>query len=737
LTPSYQPPQPPAVIARSRRPNPGETPPNLDGEFGKFFETARRRFKLASEAEQHIRQEALEDLRFYAGEQWPDQIKADRNLTNRPCLTINRLPQFGAQIINEQRQSRPSIQVNPVGDGADVETAEIIQGMMRHIEVNSNAEVAYDTAFEHAVIHGFGYFRLITEYSGDDTFDQDIRIEEIDDPFSVYYDPTCLKPDSSDATYCFIVTDIPLDAYQQDFPNSQVASLSDFRSIGDNERDWFTQDGVRVAEYYHIERTEKTLLRLTDGRSILEDKLQPEDQIQLRDGKPVSRQVQVKQVVWTKMNAREKLEERVVPGKSIPVIPVLGSKLIVNGRKKLIGIVRYAKDAQRMYNYARSGVVEQIALASKAPWIMAEGQDENHEQEWRYANLKNYSVLKYKPKALGNELIGPPIRNTFEPPIMALTRSLEQSDMDLKATTGIYDPSLGERGPQQSGVAINALQRQGEKANAHLLDNMTRAVRRCGVVALEMIPQVYDVARVVRIVNPDQTHRLVTINEAFLEQSAMKIYDVTTGRYDITISTGPSYHSRRQEFVQSVLSLVQAAPQTMAFVMDLLVRNMDWPGAAEIADRLKKMLPPQLQEQEQQGEGAPPPIPPQVQAQIQQTMQQNALLVQQLEQLTKTVESKRLELESKERIAGEANQTAIVVAALKSQSAESLALMREEFGSIAKRLDLLHRGVSLEQDALQSDADRSHQAQQADLDRQHQAGLQTAAQEQEPLPKAA
>lgn len=688
------------------------------------METARKRFKLAADAEQHIRKEALEDLRFYAGEQWPDNIVSDRNLTNRPILTINRLPQFAQQVINEQRASRPSIQVNPVGDGADVETAEIIQGLMRHIEINSDAEVAYDTAFEHAVIHGFGYFLLTTEYCDDESTDQDIVIEEIEDPFSIYYDPTCKKPDFADAEFAFRISEIPVDKYKEDYPDSHVASLADFRSIGDAERDWFSADGVRVAEYWHIEKKPRTMVRLTSGRMVDDSKLKDDDQIELRNGKPITRKSVTRTCVWTKMNAREVLDERVIPGKSVPVIPVLGGKLIVNGRKKLVGIVRHAKDAQRMFNYARSGVVEQIALASKAPWIMAEGQDEDHEQEWKLANVKNYSRLVYKPTEIGGTPVGPPIRNTWEPPIQALTQSLAQSDQDLKSTTGIFDPSLGERTTGQSGVAINALQRQGERANAHLLDNMTRSVRRAGKVALEMIPTVYDVPRVLRIVNPDQSHRMVTINEQFMLEGVARIYDLTVGRYDVTISTGPSYNSRRQEFVQSVLSLVQAAPETMAFVMDLLVRNMDWPGAAEIADRLKKMLPQQLQDPEKNADGSagPPPLPAAIQAQIQQMMQQNAMLVQELQKVSQTLESKRLDIESKERIAGQTNEVALVIADLKTQSTQSLAMMREEFASIADRLQHMNVGQSIEQDAMNSEADRQQQTDLAAADQQHQAG---------------
>lgn len=693
-------------------------------DFTDFLMEARKRFKFVAEAEQQIRWEALDDLKFYAGDQWPEQIRSDRALTNRPCLTINRLPQFAKQVINEQRQMRPAIQVNPVGDGADVDTAQIIQGMTRHIEISSDSEIAYDTAFEHAVIHGRGYFRIITEYADSKTFDQEIKIVWILDPFTVYMDPTCSAPDCSDAKYCFIIEDIPWDRYKAMYPGSEVAacSLSDFRSVGDTEKDWFTQTAVRLAEYFWIEEKIITLVKLVTGEVINDEDLNEDDEIEMRDGEPVTREAKINIVHWCRMNAREVLEENIWPGETIPIVPVLGDQLIVNGRKKLSGIVRFSKDAQRMYNYARTGVVEQIGLSSKAPWIMAEGQEEGHEEEWRLASIRNQAILRYKPKTVGNQPVGPPIRNVFEPPIHALSTALAQSDNDLKATTGIYDASLGAPGPEQSGKAILARQKEGEQATSGLIDNMTRAIRRTGRLIVQLIPKVYDVGRVIRIVKPDQTHKIVQINQPFEENGVQKLFDVTTGLYDITISVGPSYQSRRVEFVESVLALVKAAPQLMGVVADLLVKNMDWPGAQEISERLKKMLPPQLQDQDDGQQ----PIPPQVQAKLAEVMQkmaQDEMVIQQLmsesQALKQTIEANILDLESRERIAILSGQVKVLTAEMASKSAEAQALMKHDHAAVEHQLDmrqeLLHTGITVEQDATQQEQQRAHEKELAQI----------------------
>lgn len=688
----------------------------LSGQSDEFLRVAKERFRLAAEAETEIRREALEDLKFYAGDQWPPQIVADRALSGRPCLTINRLLHPLHQVINDQRQSRPSIQVNPVGDGADVDTAQIFQGLLRHIEVASDAEVAYDTAFQAAVISGLGYFRVVTEYADDapagktaveEAFDQEIRIKSILDPFTVYFDPNCQERDYSDAQFAFVVEDLTRDQYKEAYPGSEVAGLADFRSTGDGERGWFQNGLIRVAEYWWVGTKRRTIVALIDGTVAYDDEIPEDAQIAQRNGQPLTREVKIRTVRSAIINAREILTGLKEPpfgkpwaGKWIGIIPVLGEELIIDGKRKLFGIVRYAKDPQRQYNYMRSALVEAVALAPKAPFIAAVGQIEGFEEQWNQANTRNFGVLRYIPQDVAGRPVPPPQRNFGEPPIMAIATAISEADNDIKATTGMYDPSLGVRGPQQSGRAIQALQAQGGVGNFGYLDNLARAIRHLGRILVDLSPKIYDRAgRVVRIVKADQSNQIVTLNRQFEERPGsgeMKLYDLNAGKYDIAISVGPGYESKRQEFVQSVLQLVQTAPQIAQLIMDLVVRHMDWPGAAEIADRLKKMLPAQLQEQEQKPGQAQ--IPPEVQQKLEGLLEQHAALTQQLNQATSMIESRRMELESRERVASIQAQTQLVIAQLKAESQESIELLRQQLVAIDKRLGLLHVGRSLEEE---------------------------------------
>jgi hypothetical protein len=721
--------------------------------FAGLLELMRKRFLVCQDASNQIRRDALEDRQFYRGDQWPPTVEADRTTQNRPCLTINRLPQFAKQVLNEQRASRPAIQVNPVGDGADVETAEIIQGIVRHIEVNSNADVAYDQAFQDAVISGFGYFRIGTAYAADDSFDQEITIERIEDPFTVYFDPTCREPDYSDAQYCFIAHDIPRELYEEMYPDSQVASLQDFRTIGDGVRTWFENGAVRVVEYFRVEYRKKTIVMLADGTVMDEDALMEHFAgdaapliLKTKHGEPMIREVSVPIVKWSKCNAVEELDKAEWPGRWIPIIPVLGDEIIVDGKKYLYGIVRYAKDAQRQYNYMRTGVVEQIALSTKAPWLVEWSQIEGFEDWWRQANTRNFPFMPYRARAIGGQPVPPPIRNQYEPPIQAYVAALGQADMDLHSTTGIFDPYLGKEQADQSGKAIMALQRQGEQANSNLLDNLARAIRHAGRVILDLVPKIYDAPRVVRIVKPDMTHDMVPINGMqspapgqaptmpqiqggqpqvlpmpLIQQAVKKVYDVTVGRYDVTITMGKSFQSKRQEFVESVLSLVQAAPQTFQFVMDLLVRNMDWPGANEIADRLKMMLPPQLQAQT--GDDGAEPLPPQAQAQIQSLLAEKAQLVAAVQAANNVIATKRLEMESKERIATLQARVDLIVAELNNKAAMGAQMAQLEYGAAGKQLEGWHETKKLDTQADLQQATQQHQVQMAQQAQGHEAAM--------------
>lgn len=623
--------------AKEGRPQPGEiltadsgpTEEQVNKEkVRRFLRLAQERFKLAAEAESATRKDALDDLDFRVGNQWPRDLEMSRTLDSRPCLTMNRLPATIRQVTNEQRQQRPSIQVNPVGDGADKDTAEILQGTVRHIEVASDAEIAYDTAFEQMVTSGFGFWRVMTEVIDPATNQQEIRIKRVKNPFSIYWDPAAVEPCYEDARYCFVIEDVPISEYEEQYGDTDAAKLSDFSSVGDNAPDWATKDTIRVAEYFYVKETHDE-----------------------------SGQVQRK-VKWAKINAVEiidgnedKTEGRDLPGQWITVIPVLGDDLDVNGKRHIAGLVRHAKDPQRMYNYWVSAATELIALAPKAPFVAAEGQIKNHEAEWRDANVRNFAVLQYKPVDTGQHLVPPPQRQVFEPPVQSINLMTRQADLDLKATTGLFDPSLGQNKSDQSGKAIQSLQKQGDIATLNFSDNLARSIRHCGRVLIDLIPKIYDAARVQRIVNPDQSVDHVIIHnqqpmeaQALLTDKIKRIYDIGVGRYDVTVSVGPSYQTKRQESVAAQMALISAYPQVFSIIGDMLVRNMDWPQAKEMSERLKKTLPPQLQDEKSDD---PEAKVLQLQAQLQAISQQHEALVQVVNKQNQIIQTKQVESQGK------------------------------------------------------------------------------------------
>jgi Phage P22-like portal protein len=698
-----------------------------------FIGTAMDRFQRAAEAERLIREEGLDDLRFVAGEQWPDTIKNQRAQEQRPCLTVNRLPQVIQQVTNEQRQSRPETKINPVGDGADVETAEILEGLLRHIDIASDSSIAHDTAFESVCRSGFGYFRFITDYAAADSFDQEILCKRILNAFTVYFDPSCQEPDYSDADWAFIVEDIPSDKYKELYPGSELASLSSFESLGDQAQEWASHDSVRVAEYFHVEREKAVLCKLADGSSAYEDELpKGAHVIQRRDAEK-------RNIVWSKINAVEVLEEQDWPGKWIPIVPVLGTELIVEQERHLVGVVRYAKDSQRMYNYHVSAQTETIGLAPKAPYVVAEGQLEGYEDEWASANTKNHAFLTYTPKTLNGQYLPAPRRDAIEPPIAAISAAIVQSSNDIKGTTGLYDDSLGIPHSDRSGKAVLARQKEGDTANLHLSDNLLRSMRHAGRIQVDLIPHIYDAARIVRIVKPDQTVEQIAVNQPTFRDGVQRIFDLTKGRYDVTVSVGASYESRRQEAVTSMLDLVQSAPQLMQFIGDLLVKNMDWPEAQAVSDRLKKMLPPQLQDPK---DGADPAQQAQQMTQQLQAMgQQHDQLVAQVHKLSDIIAQKKVEADTRIQVALIQAQSAAVVADLANKADSAQALLKAELESIETRLGIVtqaHQGMQDSADAQQQQQHeaalqqgvQAHQVAMQQGQQQHQAGMQQQAADQ-------
>jgi hypothetical protein len=584
----------------------------------KILATARKRLNMAISSYSESREDELDDLKFFAGSpdnhwQWPADVLATRGavqgqtINARPCLTMNKLPQHVRQVTNDQRQNRPSIKVIPVDDRADVEVAEIFDGMMRHIEYISDADVAYDTACENQVTYGEGYIRLLTEYCDDNSFDQDIKIGRVRNSFSVYMDPTIQDPCGADAKWCFITEDILKEDYERMFPDAQPLSTLMSLGVGDQSlSQWLTQDTVRIAEYFYVEYERKTLNLYAGNVSVFEG--EPEDkQMKAMGMKPVrTRQVDAQKVRWCKINGYEILEERDWAGKYIPVVRVVGNEFEVDGRMYVSGLVRNAKDAQRMYNYWVSQEAEMLALAPKAPFIGYAGQFEGFETQWKTANTQNWPYLEVNPDATDGQGAVLPLPQRAMPP-MAQT-GLIQAKMgaaeDIKSTTGQYDASLGATSNERSGKAILARERQGDTGTYHFVDNLARAVRHIGRQIVDLIPKIYDTQRIARIIGLDGETKMARVDPTqpepvrrIVDQFGVvleKVYNLSVGKYDVCVTTGPSYMTKRQEALDAMSQLLQGNPQLWAVAGDLFIKHMDWPGAQEMAARFAKTLDPKL-----------------------------------------------------------------------------------------------------------------------------------------------
>jgi hypothetical protein len=579
---------------------------------------ARARLDMAVSALAESREDEIDDLRFYAGSpdnhwQWPADVLATRGavqgqtINARPTLTINKLPQHVRQVTNDMRQNRPGAKVIPVDDNADVEVADIFNGMIRHIEYISDADVAYDTACENQVSYGEGYITLMTEYCDENTFDQDIKIGRIRNSFSVYMDPLIQDPTGADAKYCFITEDLTKAEYERQYPDAAPISTLQSLGVGDQSiSNWLNEDTVRIASYYYIDY-DKTKLNLYPGnQSAFEGT--PEDKM-LKDmfGKPVkSRMSERPRVMYCKINGYEILEQKEWAGKWIPVIRVIGNEFEVDGRLYVSGLVRNAKDAQRMYNYWVSQEAEMLALAPKAPFIGYGGQFEGYEDKWKTANTNNWPYLEVNPDVTDGQGAVLPLPQRAQPPMASsgLLQAKAGASEDIKSTTGQYNASLGMGSNERSGKAILARQREGDVGTYHYGDNLTRAVRHVARQLVDLIPKIYDTQRIARIIGEDGETKMIKINpdqpqpvnKIVNEQGIVieKIYNPGVGKYDVVATTGPGYATKRQAALEAMAQLLQGNPQLWSVAGDLFVKNMDWPGAQEMAKRFAKTIDPKF-----------------------------------------------------------------------------------------------------------------------------------------------
>jgi hypothetical protein len=626
-------------------------------DFDPRIDEAKKFLKLANDADTTNRSEALEDLKFAAGDQWPVEIQNSRTMEARPCLTINKIDAYVRQVTNQQRQQRPRIKVHGMNSQSDAKVADILTGICRHIEVNSDADHAYDNAFNYAVRMGFGYWRIKTDYVSENSFDQEIYIEPIHNPFTVYFDPNSTLPDGSDAEKCLITQVVSKATFRTMYPDADDGTGFSQRGTGDSNAEWVMKEDIRIAEYFYTVRKPEKLCLLSNGTKKFRSELPSQGEL-LGMGLMVidERASFKKEIKQIKCTAIEVLEEGIWPSKFIPIVPVYGEEFVVENKRKKYGLVRMAKDPQRMYNFWKTALTESVALAPKAKWLLAEGQDEGHENEWAQANIKAMPVLRYKQKDIEGVPAPVPTRIQPELPPSGIIAAADGINSDMQAVLGIFDPNQMATG-NISGKALNGQQQQIDLTNFHYYDNLTRSIKHTAKIILDLVPKIYDNARVMRIIGDDGKPDLVDINKRQSdEQGVMTILnDVTVGEYDVVMDTGPGYNSKRIEAVNSMMPMLSADPNLMNVAGDLIFRNMDFPGADVIADRLAASNPlAQIDDKS--------PIPPQVQMQLAQSKQTIQQLEQQLQAMQlmlknrSDVEQMRQEAETKRVLIKETNR---------------------------------------------------------------------------------
>ena len=600
-----------------------------------FIAKALERFEESKTAEQANRERARASMAFENGDQWTEAEKQQR--LGRPCCTVNRVSGTSKKIVNSMRQNRPRIKIRPEDSATDPMMAELMTGLIRNIENVSDADSAYDNGASCSVRGAYGYWRALTRYADDNTFDQDIYIERIVNPFSVYYDQSAIKADYSDADFCFIISDIKRKKAEELYPKSNFGGFE--KGEGESMSDWFATDTVRIAEYWYKEPVIKHIYELPNGNVIEIEKPkvtketdetgQEVDMVEDSNGFKTpfvrTRSVKSHKVMWCKISGREILEgPQEWAGKYIPIIPELGEEKWIEGERILNSAIKDAMEPQKIYNWAMSNNMETLALSPKQPWILTAEQIGQYQALWdkAYTTPMPYLLYEHKEGQAAPQRLGGSVGDQG-----ALQLAQISAD-DIKVTTGVYDASLGARSNETSGKAIRARAAEGDIATFEFPDNQIKAVKYTGKVLVDLIQNIYDGDRVVRLmgddlkktfanakpgpdgkplVNPNQdgTEAWARVNFTYVNPitGEKTIYNnLSTGKFDVTCDAGPGYLTKRQEAADGMIQLGQGAPQVMPVLIPRIAKAQDWPEAQEIGEEIKALMQPQPAQ-------APPPDP--------------------------------------------------------------------------------------------------------------------------------
>ena len=598
-----------------------------------------KRFDLSAEAWKDNRKRFLEAKKFALGGeyQWDPAIYELRGNNNMPRDSYNQIPQFTHQVTNDARMNSTQTKFVP-GEDADEEAAEVREDLARNIQSGAEADVAYDTAIENSVEGGYAYWRYITSYENDKTFDQIIKLRSIPNPLVIYDDPNAIENGLLDREFLLEVSDVPTDDFNNEYDREY--GQDELRSVGDSSPSWMGQDYVRVAEYWSVDKEKSMLYRDKKSGKITEEK--PKN-LSNYD----SREVVKNKVKWRKCTACEVLEEKDWPGCYIPYVFVAGEEKVVDGKRHLTGLVEHMMAPQRAFNYQSNSVTYMAALAPKSPWIASARAIKGYEEYWDMSNIEARAFLPFNDIDEKGNPINPPQRMPSGVDLAAGITLTQQAQNNFYNVTGIFPASLGKQGNETSGRAINARKVEGEVSTFHYVDNINRGKLAGGLIMNDLITHIYDGSRMVTTMKEDKTIARVPINKPYKvkkgAKTVTKTHDMTVGTYEVMITTGPSYTTKRQETADAMLQL---ASQTnlMEIAPDIFYKNQDFPGSQEIGDRYKKMLPPQITA----GDEDAPEIPPQIQQQMQEMQQVIQQMDQELQAAQGQLNSKALDIQQKE-----------------------------------------------------------------------------------------
>jgi Phage P22-like portal protein len=586
---------------------PADTPP----EYRSLIDEAKKRYDRALTYTADARKLILDDLKFANadsdnGYQWPNDIKKNRDVDARPSLTINQVRQHNLQIINDAKKNKPGIVFRPTGNGATYESAQALNALVRHIEYRSQATVAYDTATSFQVDCGLGWLRVVTGYKDSVSFNQEILIKRVIDPLSILMDPDAQEADRSDALFCFIFEDLNRSEAEKKYP--KYKHLMGTAALGSDDG-WLGPDKVRICEYYRKVEETDTLYARTDPQSgklqLIKGSLLPASlRAELDKDESVRKRDTTKPVIeWYLIIGNTPAESDIFPGEYIPVVPVIGQEVIIDGRYDCKGHTRNLKDPQRMYNYWCSAGVEQVALQSKTPFIASAEAIEEYEDMWNTANRANYSVLIYNGISDDGTPIAPPQRAPMPTLAPAYLQGMQQSHQELMFVSGQYQAEMGAPSNERSGKAINQRQRQGDTATYHFIDNLAIAIRHVGRIILGLIPIIYDTQQLINVLAEDGVSYEVMIDPAAKQAwqgeqlknklVGQRVLNPKVGEYDVQADIGPSFGTKREEAFDALTLILTQAPQLTSICGDLLLKAGDFYLGDEAADRLRRMVPPQ------------------------------------------------------------------------------------------------------------------------------------------------